>query len=215
MSINPQVFFVIACQLECENGEITDERWKCLDLETPVFGPSEEQLKAARGRDLSDDEQFRYSCYIGAGVIFSGMLKDNPKLKVCDLLVFDDEYGAQGWVGMQLAKLPYNNDTLWALATIHQEYHSITAFHELPLLPPEDNIGEHACWWKMAQNGYEVKYPRMVESYQRLLDDGHNYRTFQLYIDSYVDRGLWLFNEILDFGLERKDLRLGVFWIWS
>lgn len=130
-------------------------------------------------------------------------------------MTYDKMSNRFAWVGFVLSRLPYDSDALWALASIHQEYHSKDSFTELPLLSPEEDCSVDAERWRLAQQGERVLYPKAVDWYQRLLDNGHNYRTFQRYVNIYVNKGMWFFNEILKFGLERKDLRLGVMWIWG
>jgi hypothetical protein len=219
MGVRPECSFVVACKLETEDGKVTDPRWVNLDLDQiEVFGPTKDHRDAildTYNADPSNLSLFLEKQYIWAATGFAQLAEKEPGKKARELMAYDKMSNSLDWVGFVLSRLPYDNDALWALATIHQEYHSIDSFTELPLLSPEENCGEDAAWWRLAQEGEDVPYPAKVEYYQRLLDNGHNYSTFQLYVDIYIDKGMWFFNEILKFGLERKDLRLGVMWIWS
>ena len=219
MGIRPEVSFVVACQLETKNGRVIDPRWVNLDLDQiEIFGPTKEQRDAvlnAADANPGNLDLFLEKQYMWSAAGFVNLAKKEPGKKARELMTYDKMSNSFDWVGFVLSRLPYDNNVLWALATIHQEYHSKDSFTELPLLPPEENCGDAAAWWTIAQSSDDVLYPAKVECYQRLLDNKHNYRTFQHYVDLYINKGMWFFNEILNFGLERKDLRLGVMWIWG
>lgn len=217
MGIRPSVHFVVALQLETDGQEITDPRWLALPEDChgmPMFGPTKEDIDKSRAAlDASPDDYdlFEHDMFVFMAYDFNHQ-RDK---EVSDFLVGGSEYDPPGLIGYKISSLPYDNNCLWALAAIYPEYHSKSSFVEIPKVSPEENYSEDAQQWIRAQQGKDVLYPLMVEGCQRKLDRGHNYSTFYHFASGYIDMALWFFNEILKFKtIKRRDLKLGLMWIW-
>jgi hypothetical protein len=186
--------------------------WEELKIVPPNTEEIEKAHQAARA-DLDNMDLFEKEMELWMAPVLTW---DGTKT-ANELLVIDYEgYSLPNLVAMKLGtSLPYDHNCLWALAAIHPEYHSSWCFRELPLVPTEEDQSEHARWWKLAQKGVEVPHPKIVERYQRWLDRGHNYSTFRMLQDGYLNQAMWFFREVLGMKLEYKDLHLGILWTWG
>ena len=221
MGIRPSCHFVVAItDLHREGNWFKDPRWH-----SPIDGglweglkiipPSREEIEKAHENaraNLDDMDLFERDTelWMAGGPVW-GDAKTAEEMIVVDY----EGYSLPNLIAMKLGtRLPYDHNCLWALAAIHPEYHS-GCFKEIPLVPPEEDHSEYAGWWRLAQGGGPVKYPRVVEHYQRWLDRGHNYSAFRMSQDGYLQMAMWFFREVMGMKLEYKDLRLGILWTWG
>lgn len=219
MGIRPSCHFVVAItDLIREGNWFKDPRWTAkIDYDTweelKIVPPSQKEIEKAHENaraNLDDVDLFEkdMELWMAGGPVW-GDAKTAEEMIVVDY----EGYGLPNLIAMKLSSLPYGHDCLYALAAIHPEYFS-WHFEEIPLVPPEEDRSEYSGWWRLAQKEGLVKYPKVVEHYQRWLDRGHNYSTFRMSQDGYLQQAMWFFREVPGMKLEYKDLHLGLLWTW-
>jgi len=216
MGIRPSLHFGLALAVEPDEEEWNPKGWPSDWRETPVFGPTKEQTDAAwqtYQEQEHDSDMFYHSLYLGS--VRDLFCSERGKGKeVSDYVYYDAEHGKPDLAFFIHESSKYAASYLYALTYLHEEYES-GGFFELPQIDPSEDYSEDANWWKLAQRGIKVKYPKIVEAYQRRIDDGHNYVGFSYYVDVRIDPAMWLFNEVLGLDVKRKDLKLGILWAWG
>lgn len=224
MGVRPNCHFVVAItDLIREGDYFKDPRWQSpIDWEIweelKVIPPSQEEIEKAHQVARADPDNIDFferdmELWMAGGPAFKP--KDGERKTAEEFIVIDYEgYSLPNILAFQLGSLPYGHDCLYALAAIHPEYHN-WCFREIPLVPPEEDHSAYSGWWRLAEKGGLDEYPRVVKHYQRWLDRGHNYSTFRMSQDGYLQTAMWFFREVLGMKLEYKDLHLGLLWTWG
>lgn len=221
MGIRPQLYFGVALpglETEDSNPKGWPKDWD--KIEIPY--PSQERMQHSRALadlahslgDYEGEHKHIHDVFMFEGARGAFYINRFLHKKVGDFVRYDSEYELKGRAFYVIEESRYAPYWLYALAALHEEYRE-PGFHEVPLLPVDDDHSEYAIAWKLSKRGEPVRYPLATLSYQEVLDNNHNYRAFSLYGQLRFHAPLWLFREALKLDIQLKDLKLGILVTWG
>lgn len=129
-----------------------------------------------------------------------------------DVITHDPEYGVGSVMGVRIAQLPYAHEVLYALASLYPEFQR-EGYRVLPSIAAENDQTLMAIARRHGGLLDTVEH-EMVKNKERLIDEGHNYMWFTMEIETWLAGALYILNAA-GLQIERKDLKLMLYWQWS
>lgn len=132
----------------------------------------------------------------------------------------NSEYGIGNIVGITIAKLPYADKTLYALAAVYPEFRE-KSYRVLPSIDLENDDSYAAAILKtmsiapeIFSSGVPEDYSRVIEEKRKLINNKQNYLWFSQDMGSLIPAALYIFNEV-GLRLKEEELKLMLYWKWS
>lgn len=216
MGIRPTLYFGVALSnLEPDPDTYQPVGWPKDWQNIPIHLPTQQQVDDARAvskADYSNEATWDYSMYL---LTVRTCLERSEGEPVHTRIYYDPEFGVPDVALYTVDQADYAAHYLYALTYLHTKYRQ-AGFWELPQIDPDTDCSEDAHWWRLAQKGRTVPYPRIVEHYQHAIDVGQNYMGYRKYAWPFYSEAYWLFTEVIGLtGIRRDDFKLGILWTWG
>lgn len=218
MGIRPSMQLRVGLtDLNIEKYDIADHRWTLADdwREMRLTIPPEPDMD-----DLSEDGFQQFNTWIAA----KHFLGDEGKEAWEAVEWRSSDGGIGSCIGINVAEIDYANDCLYVLALMDKRFMR-SGFWEIPSLSLEEDESHDGAMLKylleMQPDKYENIQNLPKEQYgtaarkKRVIEDGHNYPFFSMSFSMWLDTAFYILHDCLGMKIERKDLKLYLYWEWS